>query len=824
MLYLKKYFTEGLIQFTILLSLIGVRVDVDTYLNNQLPPLREIILGPSSAYTQTQFHNLRNTLDGYGIHPKSVDLDHFFATRRLLNQVRSLDHLRVPTTEVSAWLVHRDPETVVSAAGQSSPSITLDNGGGLEDVNNPEASTMRGGSGASESTYSHGGEDSLGAVAPEDSQEQPSERENNNDDLTKEDIDLIDILWRQDIDLGAGREVFNYSSRLKESEAEKHNEDEKDGDDGGSSEEHPETWRNGLNLGEDQPLTPVDGETGESIPDQLPSLGTQTSLSLQECLRLLEATFPFGEESEFQSPAGTSELSDSSEEAPSTSQGLALLPVLPQAEPQLDLEQQWQDIMAIMELQDMEVNSTAEGSYTSSQASSSSSGSSSGDRSGPLVGLDPARSNLINQDVSLHQASLPSCSQDFPTLFSPELDPAAALRPPSALLRLSSSNSSNVNSSFGATNLTGLFAPPPLNSTTNLTADPFSSLLEESMLDEISLLDLAMVEGFSQAQASQLEDELDSDSGLSLDSSHSPASPSNSETSCSSAASSSSTSATFSEEGAVGYSTDSEEAAGAEMEEGAVGGYQPEYSKLCRMSYQDPSQFGSLPQLDNVNHNHTYNLPLGSPSSYPDHHSPPPGSGGKKTGRDSKSLGNGHHHHHSKLQPPREFLDKHASRDERRARSMKIPFSNEKIINLPVEEFNELLAKHHLSEAQLALIRDIRRRGKNKMAAQNCRKRKLDTILNLEHGVQDLRRDKARLLKEKMEFLRSIRQMKQKVQSLYQEVFSQLRDEHGRPYPASEYALQYGPDGSVLVVPRSSLAAAEQSRSKPDKKQKDKKK
>ncbi|XP_062381646.1 endoplasmic reticulum membrane sensor NFE2L1b isoform X4 [Sardina pilchardus] len=741
MLYLKKYFTEGLIQFTILLSLIGVRVDVDTYLNNQLPPLREIILGPSSAYTQTQFHNLRNTLDGYGIHPKSVDLDHFFATRRLLNQVRSLDHLRVPTTEVSAWLVHRDPETVVSAAGQSSPSITLDNGGGLEDVNNPEASTMRGGSGASESTYSHGGEDSLGAVAPEDSQEQPSERENNNDDLTKEDIDLIDILWRQDIDLGAGREVFNYSSRLKESEAEKHNEDEKDGDDGGSSEEHPETWRNGLNLGEDQPLTPVDGETGESIPDQ-----------------------------------------------------------------------------------DMEVNSTAEGSYTSSQASSSSSGSSSGDRSGPLVGLDPARSNLINQDVSLHQASLPSCSQDFPTLFSPELDPAAALRPPSALLRLSSSNSSNVNSSFGATNLTGLFAPPPLNSTTNLTADPFSSLLEESMLDEISLLDLAMVEGFSQAQASQLEDELDSDSGLSLDSSHSPASPSNSETSCSSAASSSSTSATFSEEGAVGYSTDSEEAAGAEMEEGAVGGYQPEYSKLCRMSYQDPSQFGSLPQLDNVNHNHTYNLPLGSPSSYPDHHSPPPGSGGKKTGRDSKSLGNGHHHHHSKLQPPREFLDKHASRDERRARSMKIPFSNEKIINLPVEEFNELLAKHHLSEAQLALIRDIRRRGKNKMAAQNCRKRKLDTILNLEHGVQDLRRDKARLLKEKMEFLRSIRQMKQKVQSLYQEVFSQLRDEHGRPYPASEYALQYGPDGSVLVVPRSSLAAAEQSRSKPDKKQKDKKK
>lgn len=32
--------------------------------------------------------------------------------------------------------------------------------------------------------------------------------------------------------------------------------------------------------------------------DQLPGLGSQTSLSLQECLRLLEATFPFGEEAE----------------------------------------------------------------------------------------------------------------------------------------------------------------------------------------------------------------------------------------------------------------------------------------------------------------------------------------------------------------------------------------------------------------------------------------------------------------------------------------------------------------------------------------------
>ncbi|XP_007572485.1 endoplasmic reticulum membrane sensor NFE2L1b isoform X1 [Poecilia formosa] len=797
MLYLKKYFTEGLIQFTILLSLIGVRVDVDTYLSNQLPPLREIILGPSSAYTQTQFHNLRNTLDGYGIHPKSVDLDQFFTTRRLLNEVRQLDRLSVPSTELNTWLVHRDSETVVSAGGQSSPGITLDNGAGLEDINNIDATpAMRGGGGAPESTYDlNAADSSLGAVAPDGNQEQGSR--GGNDDLTKEDIDLIDILWRQDIDLGAGREVFSYSNRQKDTEEEKPSpQDSKDAND------EQESWRNGINL---QGSQPVDGETGESIPEQPPVLGSQTSLSLQECLRLLEATFPFGEEAEFPVPVGNQEASISNEEVPSTSQGLALAPQMPPAEPQLDLEQQWQDIMAIMELQAMDMNNST------SNSGNASSGTAEPTAAGTF-GLSE-RATPINQDVSLHQASLPSCSQDFPQIFSPQLD-SVGVAPRTGMLRLSSGNSTNINSTFGATNLTGVFLPPINSSSSNVTSapslpDPFTTLLEESMLDEISLLDLAMEEGFSQAQASQLEEELDSDSGLSLDSSRSPASPSSSETSCSSAASSSSTSANFSEEGAVGYSTDSE-AAAAETEEGAVGGYQPEYSKLCRMSFQDLSQFNGLPQLDGISHNHTYNVPLSS--SFPER----PDlllSAGKKASRDKK------------LQPSQDLLDKHSSRDERRARAMKIPFSNDKIVNLPVEEFNELLAKHHLSEAQLALIRDIRRRGKNKMAAQNCRKRKLETIINLEQGVQDLRRDKARLLKEKMEFIRSIRQLKQKMQSLCQEVFSQLRDEEGRPFPPSEYCLQYGADGSVLIAPRGGAAAAAQQPSrKPEKKQKDKKK
>ncbi|XP_023152437.2 endoplasmic reticulum membrane sensor NFE2L1-like [Amphiprion ocellaris] len=124
MLYLKKYFTEGLIQMAILLSLCGVRVDVG--LEPYLPPSwQEMILGPTSTLTQTQFHNLRNRLEeGHGLHPKSVDLDGFFTARRLLGWVRSLDRLQVPHPELQTWLVQREPDTLL--VGRSDQASLLE--------------------------------------------------------------------------------------------------------------------------------------------------------------------------------------------------------------------------------------------------------------------------------------------------------------------------------------------------------------------------------------------------------------------------------------------------------------------------------------------------------------------------------------------------------------------------------------------------------------------------------------------------------------------------------------------------------------------------
>lgn len=142
------------------------------------------------------------------------------------------------------------------------------------------------------------------------------------------------------------------------------------------------------------------------------------------------------------------------------------------------------------------------------------------------------------------------------------------------------------------------------------------------------------------------------------------------------------------------------------------------------------------------------------------------------------------------------------SRDEQRAKTLQIPFTVDMIINLPVDDFNELMSKHQLNEAQLALVRDIRRRGKNKVAAQNCRKRKMENIMGLEYELDSLKEEKERLMKEKSENTSSLREMKQQLNSLYLEVFSILKDEQGKPYSPSEYSLQQTSDGSVFLVPR----------------------
>nr|CAH7717556.1 unnamed protein product [Callosobruchus chinensis] len=211
----------------------------------------------------------------------------------------------------------------------------------------------------------------------------------------------------------------------------------------------------------------------------------------------------------------------------------------------------------------------------------------------------------------------------------------------------------------------------------------------------------------------------------------------------------------------------------------AAAGKMPEMKYSCSMEFGLQGQHLARNNIDLIQHNHTYHLPPESSGAMQ-----------RPLSRDKKKGGKAE--------------DEHLTRDEKRARALNVPIAVDDIINLPMDEFNERLSKYDLSEAQLSLIRDIRRRGKNKVAAQNCRKRKLDQILSLADEVKEMRDSKMRLINEHKYTLEKCKRLKDKYQQLYRYVFQNLRDPDGNQYSPYHVSLQISADGTVVLVPRPS--------------------
>jgi hypothetical protein len=85
------------------------------------------------------------------------------------------------------------------------------------------------------------------------------------------------------------------------------------------------------------------------------------------------------------------------------------------------------------------------------------------------------------------------------------------------------------------------------------------------------------------------------------------------------------------------------------------------------------------------------------------------------------------------------------SKDEVLLTEYKIEYSLDLIVNSNVEAFTDMLKNPKLTQEQLNVMKDIRRRGKNKIAAKTCRKRKIDSIDNLKEDVDELKSKKAML-------------------------------------------------------------------------------
>ncbi|XP_075286027.1 nuclear factor erythroid 2-related factor 2 isoform X3 [Opisthocomus hoazin] len=575
-------------------------------------------------------------------------------------------------------------------------------------------------------------------------------------------MNLIDILWRQDIDLGARREVFDLSQRQKEYELEKQKKLERE------RQEQLQKEQEKALLAQLE----LDEETGEFVPVQSaqrihsensePPIGfsqtTQTSkpeaeaLSFDDCMQLLAEAFPFIDDNEASSAAFQSLVPAQIDSNPvfiSSDQTQPLespvLVPLTDAENMQNIEQVWEELLSLPELQclNIENDNLAEVSTITS----------------------PETKPTEMHNSYSYYSSLPimrkdgNCGPDF--LDSIE-GPFSSILPPEDTSQLSVNSLNDMspaNSDFCEDFYTA-FIDTKVNSGT-ATTNTISQSLAEILSEPIDLSDFSLCKAFNGNHSGTVPECSDSDSGISLNASSSIASPQHSV-----------------ESSACGDKTFGCSDSEMEDTDSAPGSVPQSNASAYSLQFQDPV------------------LPAVGPSTQT------PALQCTDTPKKEPPVGPGHPKAPFTKDKPSGRLEAHLTRDEQRAKALQIPFPVEKIINLPVDDFNEMMSKEQFSEAQLALIRDIRRRGKNKVAAQNCRKRKLENIVELEQDLSHLKDEKEKLLKEKGEHDKSLRQMKKQLTTLYLEVFSMLRDEDGKSYSPSEYSLQQTRDGNVFLVPK----------------------
>ncbi|XP_043853350.1 transcription regulator protein BACH1 isoform X1 [Dromiciops gliroides] len=119
---------------------------------------------------------------------------------------------------------------------------------------------------------------------------------------------------------------------------------------------------------------------------------------------------------------------------------------------------------------------------------------------------------------------------------------------------------------------------------------------------------------------------------------------------------------------------------------------------------------------------------------------------------------------------------------------VKLPFNAQRIISLSRNDFQSMLKMHKLTPEQLDCIHDIRRRSKNRIAAQRCRKRKLDCIQNLELEIEKLQKEKESLLKERDHILSTLGETKQNLTGLCQQVCKEAALSHEQIQILAKYS------------------------------------
>lgn len=106
--------------------------------------------------------------------------------------------------------------------------------------------------------------------------------------------------------------------------------------------------------------------------------------------------------------------------------------------------------------------------------------------------------------------------------------------------------------------------------------------------------------------------------------------------------------------------------------------------------------------------------------------------------------------------------------------SVKSPgnLSKEKLVDMPFYQFKKILDDPNVDPTDKEEAKNIRKRGKNKVAAKNCRQKKIEVVMGLQQEVDKMKEEKKRLDLKCQGLEREINKLKQRCSSFRSLAFS----------------------------------------------------
>ncbi len=134
--------------------------------------------------------------------------------------------------------------------------------------------------------------------------------------------------------------------------------------------------------------------------------------------------------------------------------------------------------------------------------------------------------------------------------------------------------------------------------------------------------------------------------------------------------------------------------------------------------------------------------------------------------------------------------------------SSKKPITRNKLVSMPVEEFNHLLERTKLNDIEVAFMKEWRRRGKNKTAAQVARKRKREEVGDLESEVEAMRHQKAELQSRHNQLRSQIKSLKERSLAAEKRVYKKHNHSSGQSVSRNTHLIHVAHGNKLFLVPK----------------------